>query len=74
MSEFAVTNTDLGSSMPDNDYIRAFLNAKKEACSVGKRLGEVDDIAEIVGFLAGENSRWVSGSVVCGNGGTVKIL
>lgn len=60
--------------MPDNDYIRAFLNAKKEACSVGKRLGEVDDIAEIVGFLASENSRWVSGSVVCGNGGTVKIL
>lgn len=74
MLDFIVTNTDLGSLMPDNAYIRAFLSAKKDACSAGKRLGEVDDIAEIVGFLASESSRWVCGSVVCGNGGTVKIL
>lgn len=72
--EDAVTNTDLGNSMPDNEYIRQFLEEKKRACSVGERLGEVDDISEIVGWLAGEKSRWVTGSVVSGNGGTVKIL
>lgn len=35
------------------------------------RLGTVDDIAQIVAFLCEEGSRWVTGSVVCANGGKV---
>ncbi|KAK1546909.1 3-oxoacyl-(acyl-carrier-protein) reductase [Colletotrichum paranaense] len=70
----SVTQTELASQMPDTPEIRQFLEAKKTACSVEKRLGRVDDIAEIVGFLSSEKSRWVSGSVICANGGTVKVL
>lgn len=33
------------------------------------RIGEVKDIAPIVGFLASEESRWVTGSVVSACGG-----
>ncbi|KAL1798593.1 hypothetical protein ACET3X_002630 [Alternaria dauci] len=35
----------------------------------GGRLGQAEDIADVVGFLASEKSRWVSGSVVAANGG-----
>ncbi|KAI3539428.1 3-oxoacyl-(acyl-carrier-protein) reductase [Colletotrichum filicis] len=69
-----ITQTELASQMPDTPEIRQFLEVKKTACSVEKRLGRVDDIAEIVGFLSSEKSRWVSGSVICANGGTVKVL
>ncbi|KAK1455614.1 3-oxoacyl-(acyl-carrier-protein) reductase [Colletotrichum melonis] len=69
-----ITQTELASQMPDTPEIRQFLEAKKTACSVEKRLGRVDDIAEIVGFLSSEKSRWVSGNVICANGGTVKVL
>ena len=33
------------------------------------RLGSPEDIAEVVGFLSGEGSRWVTGQVVKVNGG-----
>lgn len=33
------------------------------------RLGEVDDIAPVVSFLAGPDSRWVTGQVLRANGG-----
>ncbi|KAL5363216.1 putative gluconate 5-dehydrogenase [Aspergillus floccosus] len=33
------------------------------------RVAEVDDIAQVVGFLSSEQSRWVTGSVVNANGG-----
>lgn len=33
------------------------------------RIGEVRDIAPIVGFLCSEESRWVTGSVVSSSGG-----
>ncbi|KAF6829648.1 3-oxoacyl-(acyl-carrier-protein) reductase [Colletotrichum musicola] len=69
-----ITMTELASQMPDTPEIREYLEQKKQACSVGRRLGEVDDVAEVVGFLASEKSRWVTGSIVCANGGTVKIL
>ena len=36
-----------------------------------KRLGQPDDIAEVVAFLAGPEGRWVSGQVVRANGGVV---
>ncbi|TLD16140.1 uncharacterized protein PgNI_00014, partial [Pyricularia grisea] len=60
-----ITQTDLESSMPDSPEIRLYLDAKKNACSVERRLGRVDDIANIVTFVASERSRWISGSVIC---------
>lgn len=33
------------------------------------RLGEVDDIAPVVSFLAGPDSRWITGQVLRANGG-----
>ncbi|CAG5163416.1 uncharacterized protein ALTATR162_LOCUS6454 [Alternaria atra] len=35
----------------------------------GGRLGQAEDIADVVGFLVSDKSRWVSGSVVAANGG-----
>lgn len=37
------------------------------------RIGTIDDIAQIVGFLAEEKSRWVTSSVVNANGGMLPV-
>jgi 3-oxoacyl-[acyl-carrier protein] reductase len=37
------------------------------------RVGEVDDIAQVVAFLCEEGSRWVTGSTTCANGGAVFV-
>lgn len=39
------------------------------ATPVGGRLGEVEDVAALVGWLAGEESRWVSGQALSASGG-----
>ena len=33
------------------------------------RLGTVDDITQVVGWLAGEESRWFTGQVISASGG-----
>lgn len=35
------------------------------------RLGQPDDIAGIVAFLAGRDSGWVNGQIIRANGGVV---
>ena len=42
--------------------------------AVGNRIGEVEDVAEVVGLLVSEKARWISGSVVDGSGGKAKIM
>ncbi|GME69272.1 unnamed protein product [[Candida] boidinii] len=37
----------------------------------GCRIGEPDDIAQIIAFLCEEGCRWVNGSTVCANGGFI---
>ena len=39
----------------------------------GNRIGQPNDIAKIVGFLAEEGSTWVNGNVLCGNGGLMML-
>lgn len=68
------TATGLPEGLPDIEPVRQLVRAKMAACSVGERLGEINDVADVVGFLCAEKSRWISGSAVCANGGTVKIL
>ncbi|EKG21488.1 Short-chain dehydrogenase/reductase SDR [Macrophomina phaseolina MS6] len=38
------------------------------------RLGTPEDVADVVGLLTTERSRWITGSVVGTNGGSVKVL
>ncbi|KAJ0244716.1 hypothetical protein HA466_0193010 [Hirschfeldia incana] len=40
------------------------------ACPMG-RIGEPKDVAEIVGFLAGDGGEWINGQVIRANGGFV---
>jgi 3-oxoacyl-[acyl-carrier protein] reductase len=35
----------------------------------GGRMGQAEDVADVVGWLVSEKSRWVTGSVVAANGG-----
>ena len=32
-------------------------------------MGQAEDVADVVGFLVSEKSRWVTGSVIAANGG-----
>lgn len=55
--------------------IREQLTASDAAeVAVGNRIGEVEDVADVVGLLVSEKARWISGSVVDGSGGKAKIL
>uniref|UniRef100_A0A5B7CDR6 Putative short-chain dehydrogenase/reductase family protein n=1 Tax=Davidia involucrata TaxID=16924 RepID=A0A5B7CDR6_DAVIN len=44
------------------------VNRIVDACPLG-RLGEPNDIAHIVGFLAGDAGEWVNGQIIRANGG-----
>ena len=39
--------------------------------SPANRIGTPEEVADVVAFLSGEGSRWVSGQVVRVNGGAV---
>lgn len=42
---------------------------QKSITPVERRVGTVDDIAQIVAWLASEESRWVSGQAIAASGG-----
>ncbi|KAL5422629.1 hypothetical protein PMIN04_004555 [Paraphaeosphaeria minitans] len=42
--------------------------------TVANRIGEVEDVAGVVGLLVSETAGWISGSVVDASGGKAKIL
>ena len=50
-------------------------NPEGQAFAIGKqalkRLGQPDDVADVVAFLAGPKSRWVTGQTVDVAGGSV---
>jgi 3-oxoacyl-[acyl-carrier protein] reductase len=45
--------------------------ASLERMSAFNRLGRVDDIADVVAFIAGDGARWITGQNIRVNGGTV---
>ena len=58
------TETDMIADIPE-----AIVEMQKGQTPVGTRIGTVDDVAQVVAFLAEERSRWVSGQVISASGG-----
>lgn len=44
-------------------------DAAKAMMTAERRLGAMDDVAEVVAFLASEGSRWINGDHIGANGG-----
>lgn len=59
--------TDNGSPVFDNPEAVAAM----AGYSVFNRVGETGDIADVVAFLAGDDSRWITGSYLDASGGTL---
>lgn len=57
----------------DTDGADAMTQRIMSETAAGSRIGETNDITPIVAFLCEEQSRWVSGSVTCANGGYVCV-
>jgi 3-oxoacyl-[acyl-carrier protein] reductase len=65
--------------LTDTPGLRSYPAAAVEALKVqrvgkvkiveGGRMGQAEDVADVVGWLVSEKSRWVTGSVVAANGG-----
>ncbi|KAL1717847.1 hypothetical protein EV715DRAFT_291779 [Schizophyllum commune] len=49
------------------------IEAQKQGTPMQNRIGTVDDIAQIVAWLAEESSRWVTGQTISANGGAEMI-
>ena len=58
------TETDMVKGIPE-----AIVEMQRAQTPVGKRMGTVDDVVQVVAFLAEERSRWVSGQVISASGG-----
>lgn len=58
--------------MPE-ELKRPFLDADNAFVSAAPRIGEPDDVAQVVAFLASEGARWVTGSTVSASGGRIFI-
>ena len=48
---------------------REIVDMQKKTTPMENRLGTTDDIAQIVAFLAEENSRWITGQCISASGG-----
>lgn len=68
-----LTGTDGFNRTPDERKRRAIAR-EAAAALVAERIAYPEDIADVVGLLASEASRWISGSVISANGGAVKVL
>lgn len=50
------------------------LSAVQSGSAVCGGMGLPEDIANVAGLLASEKARWITGSVVCANGGSVHVM
>jgi 3-oxoacyl-[acyl-carrier protein] reductase len=62
------TESDMLEDVP-KDLVQAML----KLTAVKRRVGTADDIARIVAFLCGEDSKWVSGQTISASGGFMMI-
>ena len=49
---------------------KEMVEMQKNSTPVENRLGTTDDIAQIVGFLSEESSRWITGQAISASGGS----
>lgn len=71
----SVGTTDTDAFRAASDVVPAeYLEAMMNQATAEKRLGTVEDIAYIVGFLASEEARWVQGASISANGGMKEVL
>ncbi len=68
-----VVETDILADFPP-DVLGPFVEAQGKVTPAAPRIGEADDIAQVVAFLASEGARWVTGSTVSANGGRLVSL
>ena len=60
----------------DTDMNASWLRGKPEAAasaaqfSAFRRIADVTDVADIVGFLASNDARWITGQLIDGGGGS----
>ncbi|HEY1179749.1 MAG TPA: SDR family oxidoreductase [Phytomonospora sp.] len=72
-----ITVNSVGPGVIDTDLNASWLRASDEgraggaAWSAFGRVGEVEDVAEVVGFLASDAGRWVTGSRLDATGGSL---
>jgi 3-oxoacyl-[acyl-carrier protein] reductase len=45
------------------------VEGQKQATPIENRLGTVEEVAAVVGWLAGNESRWVTGQTISASGG-----
>ncbi|KAF7556946.1 hypothetical protein G7Z17_g1078 [Cylindrodendrum hubeiense] len=64
--------TDLIAAMPE-DQKKQIKEANAAKVAAAPRAGTPNDVAEVVAFLASDSSRWVTGSTLSANGGTIVI-
>ncbi|KAJ4128803.1 hypothetical protein NW768_007322 [Fusarium equiseti] len=64
----AVNPGPVQSELLDN-IPKEIVEMQKKQTPAGNRLGEVDDIAQIVAWLASEESRWITGQALSSSGG-----
>jgi 3-oxoacyl-[acyl-carrier protein] reductase len=63
-----VNTEPVQSEMLDN-IPKDIVEGQRRATPIENRVGTVEEVANVVGWLAGEESRWVTGSVVSASGG-----
>ncbi|KAF4771216.1 hypothetical protein HAV15_012457 [Penicillium sp. str.  len=64
----AVAPGPVPSDMLDN-IPKEIVDMQKATTPVEQRLGTTEEVARIVGWLAGPDASWVSGQVICASGG-----
>ncbi|KAF5559406.1 hypothetical protein FPHYL_7094 [Fusarium phyllophilum] len=64
----AVNPGPVQSDLLDN-IPKEIIEMQKKQTAAGNRLGEVDDVAQIVAWLASEESRWITGQALSASGG-----
>jgi len=62
-----IADTDMNA-----DWLRGKPEAVEQASvySAFRRIAEVGDVADIVGFLASHDARWITGQLIDGGGGS----
>ncbi|KAK1675294.1 hypothetical protein BDP55DRAFT_632459 [Colletotrichum godetiae] len=68
------TATDALTGSAPSDMREAALKVLSERKSIHNGVGLPEDVAKVVGLVVSEAARWINGSVIAANGGSVKIL